>query len=43
MEQHWIENCQRLNVPSYIARAILWDDIQKKPDSDYWAYVLKPF
>jgi thermostable 8-oxoguanine DNA glycosylase len=43
MEQHWMENCQRLNVPSYIARCIMWDDIQKKPDSDYWGYVLKQF
>ena len=43
MEQHWIENCQRLNVPSYIARCIMWDEIQKQPDSDYWGYVLKPF
>ena len=43
MEQHWIENCQKLNVPSYIARCIMWDEIQKQPDSDYWGYVLKPF
>jgi thermostable 8-oxoguanine DNA glycosylase len=43
MEQHWMENCQKLNVPSYIARCIMWDEIQKQPDSDYWGYVLKPF
>ena len=43
MEQHWLENCQKLNVPSYIARCIMWDDIQKKADSDYWGYVLNQF
>ena len=43
MEKHWIDNCDKLNVPSYIARCIMWDDIQKQPDSDYWGKVLKPF
>ena len=43
MEKHWVDNCDKLNVPSYIARCIMWDDIQKQADSDYWGYVLKPF
>jgi hypothetical protein len=43
MEKHWIDNCDKLGVPSYIVRCLMWDDIQKQADSDYWGYVLKPF
>jgi len=30
-----------LKVPSYVARSIYWDDLQKKEDSRYWSYVLE--
>ena len=43
MEKHWIDNCDKLGVPSYIVRCLMWDDIQKQSNSDYWGYVLKPF
>ena len=41
MESHWIINCGKLKVPSYIARSIYWDDLQKQTDSRYWSYVLE--
>lgn len=41
MERHWMINCGRLGVPSYIARSIYWDDLQKKEDSRYWSFVLE--
>jgi thermostable 8-oxoguanine DNA glycosylase len=41
MEQHWSVNCGKLKVPSYIARSIYWDALQKKEDSRYWSYVLE--
>jgi thermostable 8-oxoguanine DNA glycosylase len=40
-ERHWVVNCGKLRVPSYIARSIYWDNIQKKDDSRYWSYVLE--
>lgn len=41
MERHWVVNCGKLGVPSYIARSIYWDDLQKKDDSRYWSVVLE--
>ena len=41
MERHWMVNCGKLKVPSYVARSIYWDDLQKKEDSRYWSYVLE--
>ena len=41
MERHWVVNCAKLGVPSYIARSIYWDDLQKKEDSRYWSFVLE--
>lgn len=41
MERHWMVNCGKLGVPSYIARSIYWDDLQKKDDSRYWSFVLE--
>jgi thermostable 8-oxoguanine DNA glycosylase len=41
MERHWMVNCGKLKVPSYIARSIYWDDLQKKDDSRYWSFVLE--
>ena len=40
-ERHWIVNCGKLKIPSYIARSIYWDDLQKKDDSRYWSFVLE--
>lgn len=40
-ERHWMVNCGKLKVPSYIARSIYWDDLQKKEDSRYWSFVLE--
>lgn len=41
MERHWVVNCGKYGVPSYIARSIYWDDLQKKEDSRYWSFVLE--
>jgi thermostable 8-oxoguanine DNA glycosylase len=41
MERHWMINCGKMRIPSYIARSIYWDQIQKKEDSRYWSYVLE--
>ena len=40
-ERHWMINCGKLKVPSYIARCLYWDGIQRKDDSRYWAYTLE--
>jgi thermostable 8-oxoguanine DNA glycosylase len=40
-ERHWMVNCGKLKVPSYIARCLYWDSIQHKDDSRYWAYTLE--
>lgn len=40
-EQHWIINCGKMKVPSYIARCTYWDSLQGKEDSRYWSYVLE--
>ena len=41
IENHWLDMCTMWNVPSYIARCILWDRKQDKTDSRYWSYVLE--
>jgi thermostable 8-oxoguanine DNA glycosylase len=41
MENHWLSNCGRLKVPSFIARSIYWDKIQNKENTRYWSYVLE--
>ena len=40
-EQHWMVNCGKMKVPSYIARCAYWDRLQGKDDSRYWSYVLE--
>jgi len=40
-ERHWMVNCGKLKVPSYIARSIYWDDLQNKENSRYWSFVLE--
>lgn len=40
-ERHWMVNCGKMKVPSYIARCLYWDSIQHKDDSRYWAYTLE--
>jgi thermostable 8-oxoguanine DNA glycosylase len=40
-ERHWMVNCGKMKVPSYIARSIYWDNLQKKEDSRYWSFVLE--
>src|SRR5574343_429965 len=42
IETHWIGTCQRLNIPSPIARCVYWDTKQHQPSSRYWSYVLEP-
>jgi hypothetical protein len=41
MEKHWVDTCDKCNVPSPIARHIYWDGIQKQTDTRYWSYVLE--
>ena len=41
IENHWLEMCAMWQVPSYIARCILWDRKQGEKDSRYWSYVLE--
>jgi thermostable 8-oxoguanine DNA glycosylase len=41
MERHWVVNCGRNKIPSYIARCLYWDSLQKKEDSRYWSFVLE--
>lgn len=41
MERHWMINCGKLKVPSYIARSLYWDTIQKQEDSRYWSHALE--
>jgi thermostable 8-oxoguanine DNA glycosylase len=41
IENHWLDMCSMWQVPSYIARCILWDRKQNEPDSRYWSYVLE--
>ena len=41
IENYWLDMCAMWNVPSYIARCILWDRKQGEFDSRYWSYVLE--
>ena len=41
IEDYWLGMGTMWNVPSTIARAILWDRKQGKTDSRYWSYVLE--
>ena len=41
IENYWLAKCKDTNVPSYIARSILWDRKQDQTDSRYWSYVLE--
>ena len=41
IENYWLDMCRMWNVPSYIARCILWDRKQGHKDSRYWSYVLE--
>jgi len=41
IENYWLDMCSMWNVPSTIARAILWDRKQDQTDSRYWSYVLE--
>jgi len=41
IENYWLDMCRMWNVPSTIARAILWDRKQNQTDSRYWSYVLE--
>jgi len=41
MERHWVVNCGKQKIPSYIARCLYWDNLQKKEDSRYWSFVLE--
>jgi thermostable 8-oxoguanine DNA glycosylase len=41
IENYWLDMCRMWNVPSYIARCILWDRKQDQADSRYWSYVLE--
>ena len=41
MEKHWIDTCNEMGVPAYIARCLFWDMKQKQTDSRYWSYVLE--
>lgn len=41
MEDHWLAVCDQHKYPSPMVRHILWDRIQKKPDTRYWSYVLE--
>jgi len=41
IENYWLDMCAMWNVPSTIARAILWDRKQNQSDSRYWSYVLE--
>jgi thermostable 8-oxoguanine DNA glycosylase len=40
-ERHWVVNCGKNKIPSYIARSIYWDSLQNKEDSRYWSFVLE--
>lgn len=41
IENHWIENSLKKNLPPYITRCIYWDRKQEKSDSRYWSHVLE--
>lgn len=39
LEQHWINCCKQIKIPSYIARAICWNRNQNQTDCTYWCHV----
>jgi len=41
LENHWVENSRKKDLPPYIARCIYWDRKQEKEDSRYWSHVLE--
>ena len=41
LEDHWVENSRKKDLPPYIARCIYWDRKQEKSDSRYWSHVLE--
>ena len=41
IENYWLDMCRMWNIPSYIARCILWDRKQNQTDSRFWSYVLE--
>jgi len=41
LENHWIDNSYKQNIPPYIARCIYWDRKQGKQDSRYWSHALE--
>jgi thermostable 8-oxoguanine DNA glycosylase len=41
LEDHWVHNSKRKDLPSYVARCIYWDRKQEKSDSRYWSHVLE--
>jgi hypothetical protein len=41
IENHWVNNSNRINLPPYIARCIYWDRKQEKQDSRYWSHALE--
>ena len=41
IERHWMVNCGKQKIPSYIARCMYWDNMKNENDSRYWSYVLE--
>lgn len=41
LEDHWVKNSRKKDLPPYIARCIYWDRKQEKQDSRYWSHVLE--
>lgn len=39
MEEHWSNKCKELNIPSPIARNIVWDKLLNQKTMDYWSHV----
>lgn len=39
MEEHWSCKCNELNLPSPIARSIVWDRLLNQQTMDYWTHV----
>jgi CRISPR/Cas system CSM-associated protein Csm2 small subunit len=41
LENHWVKNSLKKDLPPYIARCIYWDRKQEKQDSRYWSHALE--
>lgn len=41
IETHWVGTCSAKGIPPTLARNIVWDQVQQKPDPEYWAHVLR--